>query len=129
MSQRIYLDYNATTPTDLALAKKWFEKQTLYANPSSIHQDGREAKELLESSRTIIATELGCEAEQLIFTSSASEGNNMVMRSLLDHYDIEKSHIISSKLEHASVKKIVFILKKRCKPILDTCKTRWDNKC
>ena len=113
MTQRIYLDYNATTPTDMDLAKTWLEKQSLYANPSSIHQDGREAKELLESSRTIIAEQLSCQPEQLIFTSSATEGNNMVMRSLLDHHDVKNCHIISSKLEHASVKENCIYLEQK----------------
>ncbi len=113
MKQRIYLDYNATTPTDKDVAKYWLDKQATFANPSSVHRDGQEARELLESSRMSIAEELGCKAEQLIFTSSATEGNNMVLRSYLDQCDIKQCHIITSELEHASIKENCRYLEKK----------------
>lgn len=103
---RIYLDYNATTP--LHPAGKHFLSSILdtFGNPSSLHAEGREAKALMETGREQVANFFGAHVEQTIFTSSGSEGNNMVLKSVLTDSLIQKTpaHIITSAVEHSSIR-------------------------
>jgi cysteine desulfurase len=78
--QKIYLDYAATTPVDeevlKAMAPYFSEK---FGNPMSIHSFGREAEMALEKSRKIVADFLHCLPEEVIFTSGATESNNLAI--------------------------------------------------
>ena len=96
--KRVYLDYAATTPVDPRVVKVmkpyWEEK---FGNANSLHQWGREAKEAVEKSRKIIAEALGAEAEEIFFTSSATESNNWAIKGVGD------KHLVVLAIEHDSV--------------------------
>ncbi len=98
----IYVDYAATTPLDKEILKSMLDNADKFGNPSSIHRIGKEAKAFYETSRKNVAKELGAYADEIVFTGSATEANNMVIRGITGYYD--KPHIITTAVEHASVK-------------------------
>lgn len=80
MSQRIYLDNNATTrPWPEVIEVVAYHLQHSYANPGSRHAEGRQARKVLESARESIAGILGAQAEELIFTSGGTESSNLAL--------------------------------------------------
>lgn len=104
MAQRIYLDYNATTPVDPAVCaamKDWME--SCWGNPSSVHFEGQEAQRLLTKSRRSVAACLGVSPQEIIFTSGATEALNLVLRGFIG--DNCTGHMITSDLEHPAVYK------------------------
>ena len=106
-----YFDYNATAVLLPNLAEKMARiAQKQFGNPSSPHQTGRVAKDLLESSRARLASLLGVESEELIFTSGGSESNNTVLRQFL--LTVEPVHLITSRIEHPSILETCRILEK-----------------
>ena len=100
----IYLDYNATTPIDKAVADAMqpyiYEN---YGNPSSIHKMGLEAKSAIDHSRRQIAALLNCAAGEIVFTGSGSEANNTIIKGVAEAYQHKGRHIITSQIEHPSV--------------------------
>jgi cysteine desulfurase len=80
--RRIYLDHNATTPLHPDVRKAMSEAMDAYGNPSSLHAHGREARELVESSRRDVAELIGASPEELVFMGSGSEANNTVLNAL-----------------------------------------------
>jgi len=103
---RAYFDNNATTPVDPKVAQFVTEHLNVFGNPSSLHQTGRAAKELLENARNQLAIAIGAHYDQLLFTSSGSEGNNQVIQSVLFQTLLDKKprHILLSPLEHSSIR-------------------------
>jgi cysteine desulfurase len=100
---KAYLDNNATTKVDKTILKEVNKiNNTHYANTSSIHKAGEEAKEILEQARTTIAKKLNANHSEIIFTSGGSESNNLAFRGLADA-NKNKKHIIISSIEHPSV--------------------------
>ena len=102
--KKIYLDYAATTPVD----KKVFEEMIPYfsekfGNPSSIHQFGQEAIEAVDNARAQVADFLHCSTSEVIFTSGATESNNLTIKGVLKATQIENPHIITSAIEHHCV--------------------------
>ena len=99
--QPIYLDYNATTPIDPAVAEA-MQPYILYhyGNPSSTHTYGRTTKEAVESARARVAALLGCTASEVVFTSGGSESNNTVLKGVAYTYRPRGHHIITSAVEH-----------------------------
>lgn len=98
----IYADYNATCPSKTShLSDVMQILRGAEGNPSSIHQFGRRSKAILEESRQNIAQILGASSDQIIFTSGATEANNMMIASILG--DNEPQHIVLTKTEHPSV--------------------------
>jgi len=100
----IYLDFNATTP----IAKEVAEAMMPYivknfGNPSSAHPMGRSAKEALEKARDQISRMLGCDSNEIIFTSGGTESNNMVLKSVAWSLRKKGSHIITTQIEHPSI--------------------------
>lgn len=97
-----YLDYGATTPIDkeVLLAMLPFLKQE-YGNPSSLHVLGQHAMAAVDHARLKIAEFLDCSADEILFTSGATEGNNTVIQSVTR--SSFKPHIITSQIEHESV--------------------------
>ena len=94
----IYLDYSATTKADTKVLNKFTETEEKYfANPNSNHKLGKEALNEIKEARKSIANLLNIKENELIFTSGASESNNMVLKGL------NVSHIITTKLEHSSI--------------------------
>jgi len=105
----VYLDYNATTPLHPAVIKVIQDSSKLFGNPSSLHASGRLAKAAIEDARATIAAFLGTAREHVIFTSSGSEANNQVIKSILFDSLLRKvpAHIITSSIEHSSIREAV----------------------
>ena len=107
---RIYFDISATTPIDPRVADFMndLQKET-YGNPSSIHREGQAARAVVEKARRHLAIGLGCTAEEIIFTSSGSESNNMVLKGTLNSGD----HFMTSSYEHPAILKVLPYLKEK----------------
>ena len=100
----IYLDHNATTPVDprvIEVMEPYFRET--YGNPSSGHQIGQKAREGMERSRIQVASLLGCGSEEVIFTSSGTESDNLAIKGFALAYEDQGDHIITSKIEHEAV--------------------------
>lgn len=100
----IYLDYNATTPIhpEVADAMLPFLREH-FGNPSSSHWFGVQARKAVETARTQVATLLGCEVDELIFTSGGSESNNFAIKGYAFQHRNRGTHIITSRIEHPAV--------------------------
>lgn len=105
-----YLDNSATTRVCKQAADKIYEVLTQqYGNPSSLHSMGFQANEILEESRSVLARMLGCNSEELFFTSGGTEANNMAVFGVTDHGG-QKGGVITSSVEHPSVEQPVRVL-------------------
>ncbi|MFY0696945.1 MAG: IscS subfamily cysteine desulfurase [Balneola sp.] len=103
----IYLDHAATTPIhDTALEVLVNVSKHYYGNPSSLHDIGAEAKQLLDAGRRTIAKIIQAEAEEIIFTSGGSESNQLAIKALMSASDTSRNHIITSEVEHSSVRNL-----------------------
>ena len=96
----IYLDYNATAPLHPAARAAMDALSGAPLNPSSVHAGGRLAKKLLEDARATIAGALSAFANEVLFTASATEANNMVLRAFAN----DRALIVSA-IEHPSIGK------------------------
>lgn len=100
----IYLDNAATTVVNDEVLESYNKAKKLYfANPSSIHIPGQEANRLLEKAREQILNELKVKDHELIFTSGATEANNLAIKGYALKYQNRGKHIIVSNIEHPSV--------------------------
>lgn len=100
----IYLDYAANTPVDPEVMRCFVDYNTGYiANPNSSHSLGREAKDELNRITEHLADLLGVKSSEIIYTSGASEANNLAIKGLVQAYRHNGKHIISTCLEHPSV--------------------------
>jgi cysteine desulfurase len=100
----IYMDYAATTPVDPRVLKAmnpYFNQK--YGNTMSLHKQGREARNALKESRETVAALMNAEAQELIFTSSATEANNMVIKGVSYANKTKGKHIIISAIEHSCI--------------------------
>ncbi len=99
----IYLDYNASTPVDPKVLDEMLPYlKNKYGNPSSSHPYGVALRAGIEQARERVATLLGCEASEIIFTSGATESNNMVIKGIAKAAGKGK-HFITSQIEHPAV--------------------------
>ena len=106
----IYLDYSATTPVDRRVLES-FDRTTLeyIANPNSLHKEGIKAKELMEAATMQVANLLNVKPAEVIFTSGASESNNLAIMGVCRKSSGKT--IITTKLEHSSILSSVNYLK------------------
>lgn len=108
----IYFDNAATTQIDPEVIDVMKEVMELsYGNPSSTHQIGRKAKVLIETARKNIAKHFDVDANQVVFTSSGTEGNNLVLNNAVENLGVKR--IITSKIEHHAVLHVVENLEKK----------------
>jgi cysteine desulfurase len=100
----IYLDYNATTPVDREAAQAMIPYLTEhFGNPSSGHAYGAAARAAVDQARVHVAALLGCDPEDLIFTSGGTESNNTVLKGVAESHSARGRHIITSAIEHPAV--------------------------
>lgn len=100
---KVYLDNGASTQVAKEAAKEMAVcLRKKFGNSSSIHYKGEEAKEVLENSRKKIAEKINAKPQEIIFTSGATESDNLAIKGLAKAYP-EKKHIITSSIEHPAV--------------------------
>jgi len=102
--RRIYLDYNASTPIDpaVAAAMKPFVADH-FGNPSSGHWAAASAKAALEKARGQVAALLGCEDDEIVFTSGGSEANNLALKGTYFARRDSGDHVITTRVEHPAI--------------------------
>ena len=106
MSQRIYLDYNATTPLSKLVKAELLRLLELdLGNPSSRHWAGAAAAEIVELSRIRVASLIGCDPTEIIFTSGGTEANNHSIKGVFfaNQRKLQQPHFIISSIEHPAV--------------------------
>lgn len=112
MKLPIYLDYSATTPVDPRVAEKMMQCMTMdgnFGNPSSrSHVFGWRAEEAVDIARNQIAELINADPREIVFTSGATESDNLAVKGVANFYQKKGKHIITSKTEH--------------KAVLDTCR-------
>lgn len=112
MQLPIYLDYSATTPVDPRVAEKMMACLTTtgtFGNPASrSHMFGWKAEEAVENARRQVADLLNADPREIVWTSGATESNNLAIKGAAHFYSKKGKHIITSKIEH--------------KAVLDTCR-------
>jgi len=124
-STQIYVDYNSTAPLeDAHLEAVMAAVRQFDGNPSSQHASGRRAKVALEDARNQVAALLGCRAQEVVFTSGATESNNLVIQGVAGKQgeffttpsDVKSArlpHVIVGATEHPSVLELVEVLAER----------------
>lgn len=101
--ERIYLDYNATTPLDPRVLDVMIPYlKTNYGNPSSIHSFGNIAKAALDESRERISDLIGSKSREVVFTTGGSESNNFAIKGVAYSLKSKGNHLITVNTEHAS---------------------------
>ena len=112
MSSPIYLDYSATTPVDKRVAEKMCHYLTMegnFGNPASrSHKYGWDAETAVEEARANVAALINADAKEIVWTSGATESDNLAIKGAAHFYAKRGKHIITSKTEH--------------KAVLDTCR-------
>lgn len=112
MKLPIYMDYAATTPADPRVAEKMMQyltKDGNFGNPASrSHRFGWQAEEAVDHARNQIADLIGADAREIVFTSGATEADNLAIKGTAHFYQSKGKHIVTSKTEH--------------KAVLDTCR-------
>lgn len=103
--QRLYFDYNATTPLFPEVKKRITEVLEIFGNPSSFHAEGQKARSLIEKTRADISLQLGACKDEVIFTSGATESHNLLFDFILEQVkqNPAKNRILSTPVEHSSV--------------------------
>lgn len=112
MKSPIYFDYAATTPVDPRVAQKMSEcllAEGKFGNPASrSHKFGWEAEEAVEIARRQVADLINCDPREIVWTSGATESDNLAIKGVAHFYKNKGKHIITSRIEH--------------KAVLDTCR-------
>ncbi len=104
MNSRIYFDHSATTPLDprvLEAMLPFFVGSC--GNPSSVHREGRAAREALETARTQVAALIGAQPEEIVFTASGTEADNLALIGAVRAAGAAPGHIVTSSIEHAAI--------------------------
>ena len=103
----IYFDYSATTPVDPRVVEKMVECLTLegnFGNPASrSHMFGWKAEEAVEQARQYVADLVNCDPREIVWTSGATESDNLAIKGIAHFYQSKGKHIITSKIEHKAV--------------------------
>ncbi len=111
---RIYLDYAATTPTHPEVVKAMLPYFTeTFGNPSSIHSYGQEAKGAIEEAREKVASLIGAQSGEIVFTSGGTEADNFALKGVAFANEGRGDHIITSAIEHHAVLETCKFLERR----------------
>ena len=112
--RRIYLDHSATTPVDPrvadAMARSLLEN---FGNPSSVHAYGQRARAAVDRARREVAALVNARPNEIIFTSGGTEANNLAIRGICDAPAAPGRHIVTSAIEHPSVRGVCIALEQR----------------
>jgi cysteine desulfurase len=102
MKLPIYLDYSATTPVDPRVARKMIPFLTeFFGNPASrSHAFGWQAEEAVEEARGHVAALIGADPKEIVWTSGATEGNNLAIKGAAHFYKTKGKHLVTQKTEH-----------------------------
>lgn len=118
--KRVYLDFAAAAPVRTEVIEEMSKYQTVFANPGTIHKEGVTAKNLLEESRDRVARVLSARKQEVVFTSGATESNNIAIFGSVfawtrNHPPAggKKPHIIATRIEHPSVLEICKYLEEK----------------
>ena len=104
MNEKIYLDYNATTPVDPRVLESMIPyMKDMYGNPSSVHSFGGDSKAALDNAREQVAELIGTRQRDICFTTGGSESNNFAIKGTAHQLKEKGKHLITSQVEHASV--------------------------
>ena len=99
-----YLDYAANTPIEKEVLDTYYQATMKYfANPNASHTLGLQAKEVIDQTTKHIAEQLHVLPEEIIYTSGASEANNLAIKGILERYKHRGKHVLISPLEHNSI--------------------------
>ena len=102
----VYLDHAATTPVDPRVAARMAEvlnSESEFGNPASSHDYGDTAGALIEAARAQVAEAVGASANEVVWTSGATEANNLAIFGVAQYYRDSGRHIITTRIEHKSV--------------------------
>ncbi len=115
MEDIAYLDNAASAPLRPEAVAALSASFDTYANPSAIHALGQAARKALEKARAQVATLVDADASEIVFTSGATEANNLALRGVLEPLLVDgvKAHVVTTALEHASVLKTLEALAPR----------------
>ena len=104
MPDRVYLDWNATTPLRPEARAAMAAALDLVGNPSSVHAEGRAARRVVEQARAEIGRAVGAEARQVVFTSGGTEANSLALTpQVRRNFSLPINRLVVSAIEHASV--------------------------
>jgi cysteine desulfurase len=104
MVEKIYLDYNASTPIDPEVREAMLPfLSEHYGNPSTTHWAAKPAKQALEHARKQVADLLECEPSEVVFTSGGTESNNYALKGVFSALKEKGNHIITTKIEHPAI--------------------------
>ncbi|WP_147695562.1 IscS subfamily cysteine desulfurase [Vogesella mureinivorans] len=105
LKQPIYLDYSATTPIDPRVAEAMIPYLTeLFGNPASrSHSYGWTAEEAVENARANVAQLVNCDPKEIVWTSGATESNNLAIKGAAQFYKTKGKHLITQRTEHKAV--------------------------
>jgi cysteine desulfurase len=104
-SRRVYLDHSASTPVDQRVVAAMLPYLTTsFGNPSSVHLFGQEVRAAVDRARREVAGLLGAQPNEIVFVSGGTEANNLAIRGLCETHTSGKGHLITSAIEHPSVR-------------------------
>jgi cysteine desulfurase len=123
-TRKVYLDHSATTPADYRVVEAMLPYLTeKFGNASSVHSFGQEARAAVDRARREVAALIGARANEIVFVSGGTEANNLALRGITDASQTRKNlsngsltkkgHVITSSIEHSSVRGISDELEKR----------------
>jgi len=112
---RIYLDHNATTPLDPLVADRMTQAmREVWGNASSVHHFGQQAKAALDDARAAIASLLGADPSEIVFTAGGTESDNIAIRGAAEALEPSgRRHLITAAIEHEAVLNTMKALAKR----------------
>jgi len=112
--RQVYLDHSATTPSDPRVVAAMLPYLTeKFGNASSVHLFGQQARAAADRARRQVATLIGARANEIIFTSGGTEANNLAIRGVCEWAEAYGRHLITSSIEHPSVRGALESLEKR----------------
>jgi cysteine desulfurase len=114
MLRRVYLDNSATTPADRRVVEAMLPYLTeKYGNASSVHFFGQEARAAVDRARREVAALINARPNEMVFLSGGTEANNLAIRGVAEAFEAQGRHLITSQIEHSSVRGICDALEKR----------------